>query len=138
MATYKLPYRDPYQVGSARPYLAVRVIGRDGASQNIPGLLDSGADMTCLPHYYAKLLGFSPDDLVRAEGHQASGMMPMWTLQERACEAHVVGLPEPVFPLRPSFVEGNVIPLWGRGDFFRVFAIAFDEAAQEFSLTPGR
>lgn len=136
MATYELPYRDPYRIGAARPYLSVHVTGRGGASQNIPGLLDSGADVTCLPHYYIKLLGFSLDELTRTEGHQASGMMPMWTLREGACEARVVGLDSPVFALQPSFVEGNVTPLWGRGDFFRVFAVSFDEAAQQFGLTP--
>lgn len=92
--------------------------------------------MTCLPHYYAKLLGFEVDDLERADGHQASGTMPIWTLRDRRCDARVVGLAGVDFALTPLFVEGNVTPLWGRGDFFNAFLISFNEPALEFELAP--
>ncbi len=137
MPTHRLSYSDPFGTGVPRPYLVLYVTGPNGKSGAIPGVIDSGADMTCLPLGYASLMGYEAgSNLTLADGHQASGKMQVWAAESTTCEAHVVGLTDHVFELRPSFVEGNEIPLWGRGDFFLAFQPTFDEVAQEFSLTP--
>jgi len=131
--TYTLPYRDAFQNG-ARPYLILHVTGPGGADGDIVGLIDSGADGTCLPAEYARLMGYAGADLEIRQGTQVGGTMDMWVARKPAV-ATVPGMPEAIqFELWPSFVQGSQTPLWGRGDFFMTFGVAFDEPAKEFAL----
>jgi hypothetical protein len=66
-----------------------------------------------------------------ADGSQAS----VWQATKPAT-AFVIGLPQPVFEITPTFVPGNnVMTLWGRADFFRAFVVGFNEIAQQITLT---
>ena len=98
------------------------------------GLVDSGADLTCLDLGFAALMGYTGQDLEEEQGVQAGGTMQLWKAKQPS-RAIIVGLPQPVFDLWPTFVQGNQTPLWGRADFFRAFGIGFDESNQRFSLS---
>ena len=60
MPSHRLPYTDPFGTGSKRPYLVLHVTGPSGASGAIVGVVDSGADSTCLPFSYGSLMGYGP------------------------------------------------------------------------------
>jgi hypothetical protein len=87
-----------------------------------------------MPLEFAALMGYGPSDLrhesVEGVGGLASGFHAI-----RPSSAHVVGLDAVQFEIRPCFVSGNDMVLWGRADFFHVFGIAFDEPAQQFHLS---
>jgi hypothetical protein len=131
----ELAYSNPFGHG-ARPYLALHLIGINGQSGPIVGLLDSGADTTALPAGYAALMGYQAPQLERVEVSTAKGSGHAW----RAivpCTASVVGATPPLLTseMRPTFVE-TATPLWGRGDVMRMFvAVAIEDAAQRFTLT---
>jgi hypothetical protein len=127
-----LAYSNPYSTGY-RPYLALHVTG-PGASGAIVGLVDSGADRTCLPMGYATLMGYAADQLVLHQGQGVGGSLSLWEATTPAT-AIVAGLPHPEIELHPTFVEGGSTPLWGRGDFFATFGVSFDERAQQFTIT---
>jgi hypothetical protein len=95
-------------------------------------LVDSGADLSCLPYGYAELLGYDDGDLTEYQGTQAQGAMSMY----RAAipiEAQLPGDTRP-FELHPSFIANGEMVLWGRLDLFRVFNVSFSETAQNFAL----
>lgn len=59
-----LAYSEPFGFGIPRPYLVLHVTGPNGgASRDVPGLVDSGADATSLPLEYALLMGYGLNDL---------------------------------------------------------------------------
>lgn len=132
--TYRRPYTDPFGTGSKPPYLALRVSGPSGASGVIVGVVDSGADSTCLPFSYASLMGYQAGDLERRQGVGAGGAMDIWAAKTPAT-AVVEGLTERTFAIWPLFLPNSSHALWGRADFFREFGIAFDEPGQAFMLT---
>ncbi len=134
MPSHRLPYTDPFGTGSKRPYLVLHVTGPSGASGAIVGVVDSGADSTCLPFSYASLMGYRTGDLERREGVGAGGVIDTWAARTPAT-AVVDGLAEPSFAIRPLFLPNISHALWGRADFFREFGIAFDEPGQAFTLT---
>jgi hypothetical protein len=133
--TYVLPYRNAFGNGF-RPYLGLHVTGPNGQSGPIVGLVDSGADKTSLPAGFATLMGYTGQDLEPDTMGVADGTTtPVWNAKKPA-SAYVVGLPDPVFELYPTFVQGNnVTPLWGRADFFQIFTVGFDEPNQRLTLS---
>ena len=133
MPGFTLAYSNPYSSGH-RPYLALHVTGPSGSSGPVVGLIDSGADRTCLPLGYAALMGYQAEQLELRRGQQVGGSLNMWEAMAPA-RAIVVGLPKPEFELRPTFVEGSTTPLWGREDFFATFGVSFDERAQQFTIS---
>jgi hypothetical protein len=130
---WHLRYTDPFGTGTARPYLVLRVVGPDGASESVPGVVDSGADNTCLPLGYAPLLGYGDEDLEQRPMTQASGTATCHVAR-RPSTAWVVGLEARPFEVRPTFIDHALNALWGRSGLFQAFAIVFDEPAQRFSL----
>jgi hypothetical protein len=58
-----------------------------------------------VPHEYAELLGYAEDDLTRHTGRQAGPEPLIFWRAEHPLNASLVGLPEVVFPLHPTFVE---------------------------------
>jgi hypothetical protein len=134
VASYRRPYTDPFGTGSKRPYLALHVTGPSGAGGAIVGVVDSGADSTCLPLSYASLMGYRAGDLERRQGIGAGGAMDLLAARTPAT-AVVEGLSEPTFDIWPLFLPSSSHALWGRADFFRQFGIAFDERGQAFTLT---
>lgn len=133
--THRLSYRNVFGTGE-RPYLAVHVTGLNGASGDIPGLIDSGADRTSLPMGFARLMGYDSSTLEQGKIGIADGSEVAVLVAKVPVQANVVGLPDPTFELCPTFVGGNnVHALWGRADVFMNFGIGFDETNQSFSLT---
>ncbi|MCP9490946.1 MAG: hypothetical protein MSC31_13905 [Solirubrobacteraceae bacterium MAG38_C4-C5] len=104
------------------------------ASGPIVGLVDSGADRTCLPMGYATLIGYAADQLELHQGQGVGGSLSLWQAMTPAT-AVVAGLPHPEIELRPTFIEGGSTPLWGRADFFATFGVCFDERAQQFTIS---
>lgn len=126
-------YLDALRTGR-RPYLSVRLAGPGGASLGAIGIVDSGADVTCLPLLTSVLLGLEKEDLEPSRVQQLGGAKPAFQAR-LPIRARLDGVPDFEFELRPVFCEGHQ-GLWGRQDFFRAFeAISFDEAAQKFVLT---
>ena len=77
MATYTLPYRDVLGHGH-RPYLALQITGVNGRSGAVWGLVDSGADSSCLPLDFARLMDYdgadpAVQDAPREEHHPRAG-----------------------------------------------------------------
>jgi len=129
-----LPYRDPFNTGRLRPYLLLHVVGPSGASGDLWGIVDSGADSTCLPLDFAPLMGYGPGDLEQQPFQQAGGTATCY-IAKQSSVAWVVGLDDRPFNVQPTFIDGASSVLWGRQDFFMQFGITFDEANQHFSLT---
>jgi hypothetical protein len=118
--------------GTARPYLWLDL--RVAKRQAIPvrGVLDTGADVTLLDDAYLPALGIGSDELepvaldtlsVRLSAGRSPNVV--W--------ASLPGAPGSAVPLRPIFVDSGGEARWGR-DFMALYAVAFDEQAQQFSL----
>src|SRR4051812_49038692 len=105
VAPVTLDYADPYKHGDVRPYLALHVVGINGAEGDVFGLIDTGADVTCMPRGYASLMGYTAADLERSIGGSASGSMTMWDANKPST-VWLPGLESQKFELWPSFVEG--------------------------------
>jgi hypothetical protein len=116
-------------------YLAMHVTGVNGASGQIVGLLDSGADTTALPMGYANLMGYTAAQLQRIEVGTAKGVGYGWRATV-PCVATVAGATPPVLTveLLPTFVE-SATALWGRGDVMRMFALTIEDAREAFTLS---
>ena len=127
-----LEYRDPFGAGMLRPNLWLDVDGPDGQSHPIPGLVDSGADMTSMPLGFASILGYTAQDLTVDAGTSAGGAMSIYKAQ-KPCEASVSGIEQRRFELWPWFTDGEMV-LWGRQDFMLAFTVIIDETQQQFAL----
>ena len=128
-----VPYRD-FGLGGVRPYLVLHVTGINGKAGLIPGLIDSGADSTVLPAGYAPLMGYAPADLDTVQGVQVGGSVTLRNAK-RSSEAYVPEISDLVFPVKPCFVQGCQIALWGRSDLMQHFDITIMDRNQQFSLT---
>lgn len=125
-------YRDAFGHGM-RPYLTVRLSGIQGRDVTAVGLVDSGADVTCLPMVMAALLGFRRSDLEPVAIQQLGGGQHAWRAMT-PIRAQLVGAPATAIELTPIFAEGSRRSLWGRDDFFRAFEeICFHE--QDWTMT---
>lgn len=133
MPSWTLNYRAVVPGGIERPLLALHVTGLNGASGDIIGIVDSGADVTSLPLDYASLMGYGPADL-RAESVEGVGGATSAFHATRPVAAYVSGLDDMKFDLKPCFVDGNDMVLWGRSDFFVQFIVAFNEGEQNFTI----
>ena len=120
-------------VPGVRPYLYLHVVGLSGASGDIPGIIDSGADTTCLPQGFAPLLGYEASDLEHQQGSQVGGALDMF-LARKPVRAAIVDLEICEIDLWPTFVDGDQV-LWGRRDFFMAVNVTFFERQQSLSLT---
>ena len=116
----------------ARPYLSLRLTGINGASGNVMGLLDTGADETALPSGYAALMGYGPGQLNQIVIGTADGPgVAHHARQPSSAELLGSGV---AFQLSPNFVQGADGVLWGRRDVMGGFRVLFDEAGQSFTL----
>jgi hypothetical protein len=97
------------------------------------GLIDSGADYSCVPYEYAALLGYSDADMRQEQGGQVQGQVMFWRAPAPLM-AMLPGDPEHSFELHPNFVENSDMTLWGPMDFFRAWHVILTEASQQFSL----
>jgi hypothetical protein len=131
--TITLPY-SPYSGPVPRPYLVLHFTGLNGAEGNVVGLLDSGADTSCLPLGFASLMGYTPGDLEIRTCVGVGGTTDVHAAL-KPVQAHVTGIPETTFEILPTFLPDSEMPIWGRMDFFNVYGVSFNEPQQEFTLT---
>lgn len=132
MPSVTLAYSDPFGHG-LRPYLVLTLTGVNGASGNVIGLLDTGADTTALPQGYAPLMGYQAAELERIPVGTAAGGTFAWKATV-PCSAALPGVSSLSFQISPTFVTSDT-PLWGRGDVIRAFSFEIEDAAQRFKLT---
>jgi hypothetical protein len=123
---------DEGEDGQQRPYLWLNLKGETGSSIRVRGLFDSGADVSLLAGEYSEALGLRPDDLKQAVAEGPAGLVTVLR-SKKVIQASLPGAPDVVVPLYPLFVPGGSGAHWGR-DFMAVYAVAFDERAQQFSL----
>jgi hypothetical protein len=121
-------------LGELRPILILHVTGPRGVKGDIAGLIDSGADGTVLPAGYAPLMGYTPADIVAQQGAGVGGSVIMHQATTPS-QAFVPEIPDLVFDLHPSFVQGCQIALWGRKDLLHHFDVHIMERRKQFSLT---
>jgi len=116
-----------------RPYLWVMVTGLNGINQLILGIVDSGADKSCLPLGYISQLGYDAASLTAQPMGQAGGITNSF-VASAPCDAVVPGLPNSEFQIRPTFTDGQFV-LWGRDDFMHSFDVLFEQSQNRFTLT---
>lgn len=117
--------------GRPRPYLDL-LLGRETPPQRpVQGLLDTGADVSCLPSEYAAILGLTPQDLE----HQATARheQPLVDQSIPPIFAQLPGDRERTFELRPIFLPDTPQILWGR-DLMQFYTVSFAEREQQFTL----
>ncbi len=126
-----MPFRArfKYQKGSdteLRPYLELQLAG----SYRVPGLLDTGADVSSLPYEAFQLVALAERDLDEVTGpwDEKTVYRPV-----RAIVAQLPGAPERTFGLRPLFDKRERHVRWGR-DLLLHFAVSIDEREQQFTL----
>jgi hypothetical protein len=126
-----LQYLDPFQVGVPKPYLWLQVTAPNGLSGPIPGLVDTGADISQLPEGYASLMGYAAADLEPVVINTAANTV---TLRRAItpCSVTVLGIPGINVPMKPVFAPG--VALWGRSDFMSIFSVFLEEKHQRFTL----
>jgi hypothetical protein len=117
----------------ARPFLWLDLTG-PGGSVRTQGIIDSGADFSCLPYGYAELLGYGAADLAPFQGSQVQGEMTFYRANVTTRALLPGDTADRAFDLAPNFVKNAEMILWGRLDFFRAWGIAFDERGQRFTL----
>jgi hypothetical protein len=113
----------------------MHVMGVNGKSGPVVGLVDSGADRTSLPIGYASLMGNTPQTLRTQPTMGVSGTTS--ALLATAPSMMVVPeIPDLVIEIWPLFVPGSQIALWGRQDFMTRFEVSLMESQKRISLTP--
>lgn len=123
----------PYSGPLPRPYLVLHFQGLNGSEGDIVGLLDSGADKSCLPLGYASLMGYKPEDLEITTCVGVGGASDVHSAL-KPVQANITGVPDTTFQISPTFLPDSEMPIWGRLDFFNVYEVNFHEPRQEFTL----
>jgi hypothetical protein len=134
--TYSFEYT---QVGSNNfcPWLLLNVIGPNGRSIPIRGIVDSGADVTAMPYAWAAHLGYDMSKLTLVPVEPAAGSpVEAYRSTEQHCLATVEGIPDLSFRLDPFFVQKSNKFLWGQADFMATFDVLFMKSQNRFDLYP--
>lgn len=131
---FSIPYRPFVDGDTPRPYLVMEVTGINGSKGAVMGIVDSGADTTCLPFGYASLMGYDSTLLVEESFTQASGSGVAYRAT-KPCVARVPEIPDVEIEIFPQFIQGADMVLWGRMDFMKVFEVTIREAMQTFVIT---
>ncbi len=79
-------------------------------------------------------MGYTSADIVAQQGTQVGGSVTMWRAT-RPSTAIVPEIPDCVFEITPSFVQGCQLALWGRMDLMHHFDVHIMERRKQFSLT---
>lgn len=133
--TFSIPYKSFPAGAAARPYLYMTVTGINGKSGLVVGIVDSGADTTSLPYEYATLMGYTTASLAPETFIQVGGTAGAQRATAPS-KAVVPEIPAVEVEIRPLFVPGAQVALWGRQDFMARFSVAFFESEQRFTITP--
>jgi hypothetical protein len=137
MAQWAARYRSRVRGDLPRPWLDLYVTRSEaGWVGPITGLVDSGSDATVLPFKFAGLMGYTPDTLAAETIMHAGGGTATSFRALRPCTMVVPETPRHPVEMRPLFVEGARMALWGRRDFMTAFDVTIREAAQQFVLEP--
>ena len=99
------------------------------------GIVDSGADTSAFPFGFAALMGYTRETLETQTFAQAGGTGNAFRAKQ-PCIAQVPELPGITMELRPSFIVGAQMVLWGRNDFMTYFDVTFQQRDEKFILTP--
>lgn len=97
------------------------------------GLLDSGADTTSFPMGYAHLMGYTAAMLEVQQIGQVAGTVNAFKAMQ-PCTAVVPEMPHISVPIKPLFVPGAQMVLWGRCDFMAAFDVILQEKSQTFTI----
>jgi hypothetical protein len=123
---------EPSRAGPSRPYLWLKLHTESGPTLRARGLLDTGADITILDNGYLPALGLAPDALEPVGIDSPAGKL-RGQRSRQVIWASLPGAPANQAPLRPIFIDADGEARWGR-DFMQIYAVAFDEETQQFSL----
>lgn len=114
-----------------RPLLPIVV---HTAKAHIPlyALVDSGADYSIFPSYYARHFGIDLDKCREEPCVTAAGEGKV-KIHDIPLEAEIQAM-RMRFAMTAAFNEHAVVVLLGRTDFFKEFYVEFDERAETFTL----
>jgi hypothetical protein len=104
------------------------LIGPSQISVPTFGLIDSGADATCFPLDYARLLGIKLDKCQKETVRTAGGPAPEYIWKSEPIKAVILGR---LLELEARFSD-TPMPLLGQVDFFDRFKVRFDWRAKRF------
>lgn len=116
-----------------RPFLWLDLTGPGGQAR-VQGIVDSGADFSCLPLGYAQILGYPPESLQEFQGSQVQGAMTFYRATQPLSALLPSDSQDGAFQLHPNFVANAEMILWGRLDFFQTWGVGFSEPAKQFTL----
>lgn len=116
-----------------RPYLWLVLVGPNGSEVLLQGLIDSGADYSCVPLEYAARLGYAPAEGSFGEGTQLRGTIDFWRARD-PLHAYLPGDRTMTFELYPHFVDGAEVTLWGRLDFMGTWEVVISQPRQTFTM----
>jgi hypothetical protein len=127
--TVRIDYSaDPSDAGPLlRAHVPLVLHGEAGRQISVAGLVDSGADRTCLPATVAEELGFDRSELHPIPLTGLTGDLPAFAAPA-PIPAALLGQPTPHLLLTPLFVDDLTYPIWGSSDFLRGFErVSFDD-----------
>lgn len=123
--------RIPYRIERARiprPMVDVDIVGQSGGVISTDALVDSGSDFSLFDMTYARMAGAT---LYPQLAEHITGVSGGMDAVPGALTVRILGHR---FRLRAHFAENIEPNLLGRGNFFRVFHVCFDERNQEIEL----
>lgn len=132
--------RFPYQYAFSaygriisRPILPVTLIGKDGLTTEVSGLIDSGADINILPYRLGVELGFIWDE--QPELESISGNLARFS--GRGCIVNAKVGDFEIVRLAFAWLRTNdVSVIFGQVNFFQQFDICFFQTQSAFELRP--
>lgn len=95
--------------------------------------MDSGADYSVFPSAWASHLGIDLSTCEKQDCETAGGPAKQYYCNNQTVEAEIQSMNERV-QLVAAFSDVIPVGLLGRGDFFAVFKVSFDERTQTFRL----
>lgn len=121
-----------------RPYLTLDVTGPNGIVRDVTGLIDTGADFSSFPSWFADEFGFDESTLREGTFGGASGVGPS-RIGTKPCLARVADISsenEVELLINASFLPGLPTVLWGRLDFMMSYDITILESQKRFIIAP--
>lgn len=101
----------------------------------LPGLVDSGADVSLLPLAIALELGIEPDETRSPEVSGISGSLRAFrSLSDVQLETEI----GPVKLAQPILVPDLPMAVLGRPDFFVPYRICFEQSIEQIEIEPAR
>lgn len=115
------------------PVAQVRLSGQERFET--PALIDSGAEVTTMPHSTAEAIGLD----LSAEPERSFGVGgPVASIASSVGVSLRLGHETKRFSIPVMVVKGDFPVLFGRRGFFSRFRITFDEQAERVTLKPNK